>query len=229
MRKGIGGHQSAAMRTDEWLTPPDILSKLGEFDLDPCSPINRPWPTAKNHFTVMDNGLCKEWFGRVWMNSPYGREIGRWLNKLSFHGNGVAMLFARTETSFFFSYIWDKADSIFFLKGRPRFYTVEGKQSKSGCGGPIALVAYGMNNVESIAESGLAGKHLPISFSPVVVIGVTPTWISIVKIAVRNSGEQDMKIIYEMVQRIAPEKVAKNQHWKEKVRQQMQVIRKVGV
>ena len=30
---------------DEWLTPPEIIKSLGEFDLDPCSPINRPWAT----------------------------------------------------------------------------------------------------------------------------------------------------------------------------------------
>lgn len=28
--------------TNEWLTPPDLLATLGPFDLDPCSPINRP-------------------------------------------------------------------------------------------------------------------------------------------------------------------------------------------
>jgi len=27
---------------DEWLTPPYIIKALGEFDLDPCAPINRP-------------------------------------------------------------------------------------------------------------------------------------------------------------------------------------------
>jgi hypothetical protein len=37
---------------DEWLTPPEIIKSLGEFDLDPCSPINRPWDTAKNHYTI---------------------------------------------------------------------------------------------------------------------------------------------------------------------------------
>ena len=36
---------------DEWLTPPDIIKALGEFDLDPSSPINRPWETAKKHYT----------------------------------------------------------------------------------------------------------------------------------------------------------------------------------
>jgi hypothetical protein len=43
---------------DTWLTPPTIIQSLGEFDLDPCSPINRPWNTAKNHYnTTMKNKL----------------------------------------------------------------------------------------------------------------------------------------------------------------------------
>ncbi len=53
-RKGIGSHQSAKMKKDEWLTPPSILELLGDFDLDPCAPINRPWSMAKNHFTIKD-------------------------------------------------------------------------------------------------------------------------------------------------------------------------------
>ncbi|MFB5758983.1 DNA N-6-adenine-methyltransferase [Paenibacillus medicaginis] len=72
--RGMGGHQSARMMKDEWLTPPEIIKGLGEFDLDPCVPINRPWDTAKNHYTIEDNGLKKKWFGKVWMNPPYGEE-----------------------------------------------------------------------------------------------------------------------------------------------------------
>ena len=64
---------------DEWLTPPEIIKALGEFDLDPCSPVNRPWDTAKKHFTKFDDGLNKEWDGRVWVNPPYGRETFKWL------------------------------------------------------------------------------------------------------------------------------------------------------
>ena len=71
MRKGIGSHQSERMQKDEWLTPPAILSHLGEFDLDPCSPITRPWDIAKEHYNINDNGLRKEWFGRVFCNPPY--------------------------------------------------------------------------------------------------------------------------------------------------------------
>ena len=63
---------------DEWLTPPPILQALGEFDLDPCSPINRPWDTANNHLTINDNGLSQTWGGistRVWCNPPYDNAI----------------------------------------------------------------------------------------------------------------------------------------------------------
>ena len=40
----------------EWLTPKHITDALGEFDLDPCAPIVRPWETAWNHFTIEDDG-----------------------------------------------------------------------------------------------------------------------------------------------------------------------------
>lgn len=47
MVRGMGSHQSARMKNDEWLTPPHVLKALGEFDLDPCAPITRPWEIAK--------------------------------------------------------------------------------------------------------------------------------------------------------------------------------------
>ena len=73
---GMGSHQSIKMQKDEWLTPPDLLEKLGTFDLDPCSPIVRPWDTAKHHYTIHDDGLSQTWFGRVWCNPPYGLKSG---------------------------------------------------------------------------------------------------------------------------------------------------------
>lgn len=59
----------------EWLTPLGLISALGIFDLDPCSPINRPWATAKNHFTIEDDGLRQKWFGRVFCNPPYDTRL----------------------------------------------------------------------------------------------------------------------------------------------------------
>lgn len=43
----------------EWLTPPELVKKFGDFDLDPCSPINPPFVHATTNYTVEDNGLEK--------------------------------------------------------------------------------------------------------------------------------------------------------------------------
>lgn len=160
MKKAKASHESANMRTDEWLTPPPILNALGEFDLDPCSPINRPWDTAKKHYTVYDNGLQKEWIGRVWLNPPYGTEMARWMNKMQFHNNGIAFIFARTETEAFFNYVWDKASGILFLKGRVSFYTVAGKQANMTAGAPSVLISYNEENAEILKSCGIPGKFI---------------------------------------------------------------------
>jgi len=40
----------------------------------------------------------------------------QWLEKLKYHGNGIALIFARTETKCFFEHIWNDADAILFFK-----------------------------------------------------------------------------------------------------------------
>ena len=152
---GLSAHQSAKMKNDEWLTPPEILAPLGQFDLDPCSPINRPWATAANHLTILDDGLSKPWNGRVWLNPPFGREAVKWLRKLANHNDGIALIPARTETAMFYETVWGKADSILFLRGRPHFHFVTGKRAAFNSGAPICLIAYGENNTQSLINSGL--------------------------------------------------------------------------
>lgn len=143
---------------DEWLTPKSIIDALGEFDLDPCSPVIRPWDTAKRHLTIEDNGLLCDWGGRVWCNPPYGTQTALWLNKCALHGNCIVLIFARTETKMFFDYIWNKADAIFFFKGRLQFYDVKGNCINWNAGSASCLVAYGHENALAIQNSGLKGK-----------------------------------------------------------------------
>lgn len=142
---------------DEWLTPPEIIRALGDFDLDPCAPTIRPWDTAKNHYTKEDNGLILPWYGRVWLNPPYGRETFKWLDKLSKHKRGVALIFARTETKGFHSQIWEKAHSVFFFKGRLAFYYVDGRKGYSA-NAPSCLISYCDEDTDVIKHSGLNGK-----------------------------------------------------------------------
>ena len=158
---GIGSHHSTHSLKDEWLTPPNIIESLGPFDLDPCAPINRPWDTAKNHYTIKDDGLKKEWFGRVWLNPPYSHAImWDWFDKLVSHKNGVGLLFARTETRGFFNYIWHRADSLLFIRGRLRFYINDGSLPSGNAGGPSVLVAYGEENSIRLENSNINGKFI---------------------------------------------------------------------
>lgn len=148
---------------DEWLTPPELLKKLGDFELDPCSPINRPWDTAKHHFTINDMSLLRDWFGRVWLNPPYGNNTEVWLEKLRLHGNGIALIFARTDTAYFQEYVFRSADAILFLKGRIIFHNSDGTKAKSNAGAPSCLIAYGQYNVNALAESGIDGYLIEIA------------------------------------------------------------------
>jgi hypothetical protein len=50
---------------------------LGEIDLDPASCVAaQRIVKAKEYFTTRENGLVREWHGRVWLNPPYHRELG---------------------------------------------------------------------------------------------------------------------------------------------------------
>ncbi|MEP7367730.1 MAG: DNA N-6-adenine-methyltransferase [Acidobacteriota bacterium] len=150
------------MKTDEWLTPPEILEALGPFDLDPCAPRVRPWAMASEHYTIDDNGLYGDWHGRVWCNPPYGKETGMWLKRCAEHGNAIALIFARTETDHFFEQVWNAATGVLFLRGRLNFYDVHGKRSKFNSGAPSCLVAYGAKAYFSLrnatARGALAGR-----------------------------------------------------------------------
>lgn len=157
----IGGHHSAVALKDEWLTPPEVLRALGDFDLDPCSPINRPWDTAGKHYTVMDNGLEKPWSGRVWCNPPYGLEAAKWLARCAAHGNAIALVFARTETRMFFDHAWPVAKGLLFIQGRLHFHHVNGTRAAANSGAPSVLIAYDAANAEVLRECGM-GQYIAL-------------------------------------------------------------------
>lgn len=152
-----GGH-------DEWLTPPEILARLGRFDLDPCAPVltRRPWPTADRHFTVEDDGLALQWHGRVWLNPPFGRAAAHWMRRMAAHRDGIALLPARTETVMFYESVWPVAHAICFLRGRPHFHYVDGRRAQANSGAPICLIAYTEADAKVLRASGL-GQVLEVA------------------------------------------------------------------
>ena len=151
-RRAMGSHQSASGGADEWLTPPQLVEELGPFETDPCSPISRPWDTAETHYTIEDDGLRQDWFGRVWLNPPYS-EADRWLARLAEHGTGTALIFARTETRMWFRRVWPYASALLFLRGRLHFHYPNGKRAAANSGAPSVLVAYGEYDADVLMRS----------------------------------------------------------------------------
>ena len=146
------------MLNDEWLTPPEIIQDLGPFDMDVCSPINRPWDTAKKHYTIEDNGLLQPWVGFVWCNPPYGTIAKDWLNRCAMHNNCIALIFARTETDMFFRYVWNHAKALLFIKGRLFFHYVTGDKAANNSGAPSVLIAYGKEAEQRLQISKIKGR-----------------------------------------------------------------------
>ena len=113
-------------KTDEHYTPRvvlDCVEKLFTVDLDPCAG-SGDLVDAQRRFTKEQDGLQHAWEGTVYMNPPYGRMIGRWVDKLLFEytqGNvleAVALLPSRTDTKWFKSL---KKYPHCFIWGRLRF------------------------------------------------------------------------------------------------------------
>lgn len=111
-----------------WCTPQDFFDKLNDefnFVLDAAATAS----TAKcpMFFTPETDGLSQSWDcgGSVFCNPPYGREIGKWVEKAyeeaCISENPIVLLIpARTDTTYFHDYIYGKAE-IRFVRGRLKF------------------------------------------------------------------------------------------------------------
>ncbi len=144
-------------KSDDWLTPPELVEALGPFDLDPCASPDQPWATASVQW--VRDGLDSRWHGLAWVNPPYS-EQWIWMGRLADHGNGIALVFARTETDGFFRNVWDRASALFFLRGRLHFrHPKTGGRAPFNAGAPSVLVGYG-----EVARDRLRGCPLPGKF-----------------------------------------------------------------
>ena len=148
-------------RETRWLTPLSIVQALGEFDLDPCG---APDHVLAKQTYLLENGqdgLVLPWNGRVWLNPPYDRKpMIEFMSRLAHHGNGIALIFARTETKMFHDLVWNKADAVLFLQGRITFLTADKSAAPANAGAPSCLVAYGASNVDALVDAVSFNKTL---------------------------------------------------------------------
>lgn len=113
-------------KSDDWSTPQDLFDSLnkefGPFHLDPCA--NSGNTKCDRYFDKQTDGLKQDWsYSRVFMNPPYGREIGKWVKKAyeeRLKGSVIVCLLpARTDTKWFHEYCMK--GEVRFLKGRLKF------------------------------------------------------------------------------------------------------------
>lgn len=159
LRNGMSAHEpnSGEGLTNEWYTPPRLFEALGlRFDLDPASPLEGPvpWVPADRFINPVENGLLSIWEGRVWLNPPYGRDVGRWVGKLAEHGDGIALVFARTETPWFQQFA-ARASALLFIRGRLSFVDRQGRRGKGNAGAPSVLMGWGDVCRDALESSGL--------------------------------------------------------------------------
>lgn len=136
--------------TDMWSTPNDFYDRLNtvfRFETDVCAIASNA--KCDRFFTPEMDGLAQEWYGICWMNPPYGRGIGAWIQKAyeSAKKNGatvVCLLPARVDTRWWHDYC--AKGEVYFVKGRLKF-----GDAKNSAPFPCAVVVFR----PSVLDSGI--------------------------------------------------------------------------
>jgi phage N-6-adenine-methyltransferase len=141
-------------KTDQHATPQEFFDELDKefnFTTDVCADDSNH--KCDKYFTKEDDALKQEWTGTCFMNPPYGREIGKWMEKAytesQKHNNTIVCLVpARTDTNWWHNYVANKSE-IRFIKGRLKF----GDASNSAPF-PSVVVVYGPNTSVAVNKPG---------------------------------------------------------------------------
>ena len=128
-------------KTDEWGTPKSIFDELNKtfhFTIDVCADASNH--KCEKYFTKEQDGLRQDGGGGViWCNPPYGREIGKWVEKCAMHrGVAVMLVPARTDTKWWQDYIYHNPNAqVRFFRGRLKF-----NDGKNPAPFPSALIIF---------------------------------------------------------------------------------------
>lgn len=147
-------HRAEGTGENEWFTPEKYIEAarkvMGGIDLDPAThPIAQDWIKAEKFFTRVDNGLEKEWHGRVWLNPPYAQPLiwqfcEKLVEELSSGRVDQAILLTHSYTdTAWFHHAEQCAAAICFTRGRIPFVDDDGEEAAPTQG--QAFFYYGEN------------------------------------------------------------------------------------
>lgn len=126
--------------SEDWYTPPYIIEKarelMGYISLDPAScEFANAYIKADAYYDKERDGLHRPWYGRVFLNPPYGRignrsSQGTWAHKMEAElekGNmEEGLLLVRCATGYpWFEQLWDKWPAC-FIRNLIAFYKADG-------------------------------------------------------------------------------------------------------
>ena len=109
----------------EWETPSNLFKELDDefhFTIDVCA--TKANAKCRRFITKEQDALTRPWRGVCWMNPPYDRTIGRWIEKAEdeayFNGATVVCLIpSRTDTAWWHEYVTRR--EVRFIRGRLTF------------------------------------------------------------------------------------------------------------
>lgn len=162
-RQDIPPHE----RNDRWLTPLPIIDALGIFDLDPAGAPDHPTALTVWTLEAGNDGLRDPWFGRVWLNPPYGRVMRSWVERLVAHGRGTALIPVATGTKLWMDVAWPESTAIHFWRHRVKFLRRDGLDDDMVSPAASALLAFGDEDADALAAADLPGVFLDFRAAPI--------------------------------------------------------------
>lgn len=132
----------------DWATPQrlfDLLNAEFDFELDVCA---QDWSAkCERYYTLADDGLAQPWYGRCFMNPPYGRTIDQWVQKAHDSAEAGALVVclvpARVDTAWWWDYC--RYGEVRFLRGRLHF-----DDGEDAAPFPSCVVVFGRNYGPSV-------------------------------------------------------------------------------
>jgi len=137
----------------DWRTPPELFKQLDRefrFTLDAASSCDNA--LCSTYLTPQDDAIQTGWWRvqttqpgppTVWLNPPYGRSVGIWVDKAieeAQRGCTVVMLTMACTDTQWWARAWRAAHEVRFITGRVHFLNSEGERANAAPKGSAIIV-----------------------------------------------------------------------------------------